>query len=110
MASESTQLQAADDFPWLELDRVMVKGRQQAVTIYTPLGASAPGGAPPEWARMLAAYRAQDWDRAAHWLAAAAGLLPTLGVLQALYAERIAEARKSPPGPAWDGATRFDSK
>ena len=108
VVSDSTRAQAADDFAWLELDRVMVKGRQQAVTVFTVVEADDID-IPPEWNDMLAAYRTQEWERAALYLAAAR--LPSeFAVLKTLYADRIAEARKSPPGPQWDGATRFDSK
>ena len=105
VVSETTRAQAEEGFAWLELDRVMVKGRQQAVTIYTPLA----GPVPREWADMLAAYRGQRWDAAARALDAAA-LPPDCQPLHALYAARIAEARVTPPPPDWDGATRFDTK
>ena len=108
VASESTRAQAAADFQWLELDRVMVKGKQQAVTIYTPLPADA-GAAPAEWQAMLDAYRTQRWDHAQAMLAQVQ--LPAgYTALHALYAERLATVRHAPPLPDWDGATRFDTK
>ena len=41
--SESTRAQAGERFGWRELDRVMVKGRQQAVTVFTVQSANNPG-------------------------------------------------------------------
>jgi len=43
VVSESTRAQAGGDFAWLELDRVMVKGRQQAVTVFSVKLASPAG-------------------------------------------------------------------
>jgi adenylate cyclase len=108
VVSESTKAQAAADFNWLELDRVMVKGKQQAVTIYTPLPADA-GAAPPEWQAMLDAYRQQRWDDA-QTLLAQVRLPAGYAALHALYADRLTNARRLPPQPDWDGATRFDTK
>ena len=112
--SETTYAQAIGNFVWIELDKVMVKGKQQAVTIYTPVGPVLPGqprppGPKPEWDAMLAAYRTQKWDEAATLLAT--NPLPAgYDKLAALYAERIEEARQNPPPPDWDGATRFETK
>src|SRR5574343_19840 len=65
VASESTCAQAPG-FVWLELDRVRVKGKEQAVAIYYPLGAAgqvdgARLQALEHWHRWLAAFRAQHW-------------------------------------------------
>ena len=43
VVSESTRAQTVGDFAWRELDHVMVKGRQQAVTIFTVKLASQAG-------------------------------------------------------------------
>eukprot|EP01041_Mallomonas_annulata_P025027 gene25027-45964_t len=59
----------APDFAWQELDKVRVKGKEQAVSIYWPL---APlDRISPEvteevktWSSFLRAYRAQNWDQA----------------------------------------------
>ena len=112
VVSESTRLQAPG-FAWQALDSVCVKGRQQAVAIYSPLrlaGARADATAELEkWERMLKAYRAQDW-------AACDELLSELRVenrekfLYDLYAERVASRRHLPFDPAWDGPTSFDTK
>ena len=113
VASEST-MQAAPAYAWQELDRVRVKGRQQAVTIYTPVGRATDLGADEAsrlrlWARMLGAYQAQQPQEAQTALdALLAG--DAKKVLYRLYAERLASMKLRPFDPEWDGATRFDSK
>ncbi len=113
IASSATQ-ESVPGYRWQELDRVRVKGRTQAVTVFTPV---APAGvAAPQldaelarWQQVLAAYRAQDW-------AACEAMLDPLRerdakkVLYRLYAERLASMKLLPKTPDWDGATRFDTK
>jgi len=113
VASETT-MRAAPAFAWQELDRVRVKGRQQAVTIYAPLGHATAMTAEeasqfPQWAKMLGAYRTQQPDEAQ---TAVNELLArdAKKVLYRLYAERIASMKLRPFDPEWDGATRFESK
>jgi adenylate cyclase len=99
-----------EDHALIELDRVVVKGKTQAVAIFTILGdpahAATPGFAELSAAHtaMLDAFRGQDWDGAARALdrCTACGV-ERLNGLYALYRERIAEYRTSPPGPDWDG-------
>jgi len=61
---------------------------------------------------MLAAYRAQDWDHAEQALAKIMPLAGAYGLkkLAAIYKERIAEFRKSPPPAGWDGVYQATSK
>ncbi|MEJ8845214.1 adenylate/guanylate cyclase domain-containing protein [Variovorax rhizosphaerae] len=113
VASEAT-MQAAPLFAWQELDRVRVKGRHQAVTIYSPAGRAAGMTEDEEnhlrlWTRMLGAYQTQQPDEAQ----TALDLLlarDAKKVLYRLYAERLASMKLRPFDPEWDGATRFDSK
>ncbi|MEJ8858376.1 adenylate/guanylate cyclase domain-containing protein [Variovorax robiniae] len=113
VASETT-MQSGPAYAWQELDRVRVKGRQQAVTIYAPVG-RADGISEEEasqlrlWARMLRAYQTQQPDEAQTALDALQAL-DAKKVLYRLYAERLASMKLRPFDPEWDGATRFDSK
>jgi len=113
VASESTQAQAPT-FVWQELDRVRVKGRASAVTIYTPLGLTGTLSAEQadelrQWNQALKAWRTQDWDACdVHLLNLQRRNAKK--VLYRLYAERVASMRSLPPDPSWDGATRFDTK
>jgi adenylate cyclase len=61
------------------------------------------------WTEALQAYRRRDWDRAEQLLAELLQRQPD-SKLYALYMERIAEWRTSPPPPDWAGVTKLDSK
>jgi adenylate cyclase len=113
VVSESARKQAPE-FAWQELDRVRVKGKEQAVGIFSPVGPAQDldKQAIEElriWGAFLKAYRAQDWDQCdLHMLN-----LQRLGAkkyLYEMYAERVASMRLLPFDPAWDGATNFETK
>lgn len=113
IASESTR-SMAPGFVWQELDRVCVKGKAQAVNIYTPLGDQSQASALNAeelacWQQVLAHYRAQDWAQCGQSLAALRHQAPQ-SALYALYASRLEEMMSSPPPSDWDGATHFDTK
>lgn len=113
VVSETTRKQVPD-FAWQELDRVRVKGKEQAVGIFYPVAPAA--GLDPRtaeelrtWSAFLKAYRAQDWDQCDLQLLN----LQRLGAkkyLYELYAERVASMRLLPFDPTWDGATNFETK
>ncbi len=113
IASEATR-SMAPGFVWQELDRVRVKGKAQAVNIYTPLADQSQASALNAdelacWQQVLAHYRAQDWAQCGQSLAALRRQAPQ-SVLYALYASRLEEMMSSPPPSDWDGATHFDTK
>lgn len=110
VASQHTARQAPA-IDWMELDRVQVKGKAEAVTILTAASAFAVAGmdAPALWRRFLGYYRAQDWDASEQVLRQLLPLAPW-EVLASLFMQRIQTLREHPPGPAWDGTTRFDVK
>lgn len=113
VVSESTR-KLAGDFAWQELDKVRVKGKDQAVAIFWPL---APADRIDKdsstelktWGMALKAYRAQDWDQCDVQLL---NLQRANGkkFLYRLYAERVASMRLLPFDPEWDGATNFETK
>jgi adenylate cyclase len=113
VASESVRAQA-QGFVWQELDRVCVKGKEQAVAIYRPI---APRGeitpeqqhALDQWHAWLAAFRAQDWHRCDALWPALHDADPASPLL-AFYAQRLQAQRVLPYNPGWDGATHFDTK
>lgn len=113
VASESTHAQAPG-FVWLELDRVCVKGKEQAVAIYHPLGAVGQVDderlqALEHWHRWLAAFRAQQWPVCDElWPSVQSN--PAGAKLLDFYAQRLQERRVLPYDPDWDGATHFDTK
>jgi adenylate cyclase len=113
VVSESTRL-LAPEFAWQELDRVRVKGKAEAVTIFWPLATLEQLS--PEvkeelelWDQALQAYRAQDWSQADSLLARLQSLNSGKYLYQ-LYAQRVASMRLLPFDPDWDGATNFETK
>ncbi len=113
LVGEATR-KAVPDMVFREVDRIRVKGKDEALTIFEPIG--LPRDVEPakldelrDWSLALAAYRAQDWDTAEANLARLLRLAPGHG-LYALYAERVAEHRQSPPPADWDGVTTFHEK
>jgi adenylate cyclase len=110
---EATRL-AAPEFVYRELDLVRVKGKNEPVAIFEPLG--KPAELPAEvldelraWDEALALVRSQDWDAAQQHIERLQEAHPARS-LYALYMERIAIWRAQPPGEGWDGVTRFDTK
>jgi adenylate cyclase len=113
VVSETTR-KLAPDFAWQELDKVRVKGKEQAVAIFWPLAPAErlDKGGPDElktWAAFLKAYRAQDWD-SCDVLLLNLQRMNGKKYLYELYAERVASRRMLPFDPAWDGATNFETK
>jgi adenylate cyclase len=116
IVSEATRRQAPG-FLWQELDRVRVKGKEQAVTIYRPLatvGSPDTGGTEksPElmaWNGLLKAYRAQDWEQCDLYLMNLLRL-DAENYLYQLYAKRVASRKALPFDPSWDGTTDFETK
>ena len=113
VASEATR-KMASEFAWQELDRVRVKGKDQAVAIFWPM---APATQLKEesaieiktWASFVDAYRAQNWDQADVLLINLIRM-NAKKFLYRLYAERVASMRLLPFDPEWDGATNFETK
>ena len=113
IVSATTRAQV-DDIVYRELDRVRVKGKDEPVAIYEPLGGRDEIDAAELeelafWDAALQLYRSQQWE-------AAAGQLYNLSrrnpqrALYALYIKRVAHYREHPPGDAWDGVTTFETK
>ncbi|MBU3541653.1 CHASE2 domain-containing protein [Polynucleobacter sp. UB-Tiil-W10] len=99
-----------------ELDKVKVKGKDIAVTIYEPLGFE--GQVSPEiltaltlFEKALAAYRNQEWESSKSQLEVLMRDHKTTGeVLYELYLERIEILKDNPPGDDWDGSFTFTKK
>lgn len=113
ICSESTRLAGPADWAFRELDRVRVKGKQEPVTIYEPLGPK--DALDPEFRQEVArhrgalkAYRAQQWDEAERQWSALQATRPHR--LYEIYLERIAHYRASPPPPDWDGVFTHTTK
>jgi adenylate cyclase len=113
LVGEATR-DAVKDMVFREVDRIRVKGKDLALRIYEPIGLEGEAGPQAQeelrlWNRTLDAYRAQQWDQADASLAQLRRMSPERG-LYALYAERVATFRRTPPPAGWDGVTAFDEK
>lgn len=114
---EPTALEAPD-MAVIELDLIKVKGKTQAVRIFSLLGDETVAALPEFQAfktkvdEMLAKYRGQDWAGAkiANAEARELGKVYEIDGFFDLYDERIAESEANPPGPDWDGVFVATSK
>jgi adenylate cyclase len=104
------------DFASLELDLIAVKGRAEAVHIYTLLGdQEVAATASYKTLReahdaMLLAYRAQDWQGARALMAECRARDGRLAHLYDLYEARIAAFEINPPPADWSGIYVAESK
>jgi adenylate cyclase len=111
LVSETTK-DAAPDIVYREVDRVRVKGKGLAVSIYEPVAIEGEASSEllnriEQFHQALRHYRAQQWDQAEAILRS---MPQTDEVLVRLYLQRIAELRAHPPGKDWDGVTSFTTK
>jgi len=115
MIGENTAELVGNAFVLRELDKVQVKGRQQALRIYE-LVAVAGAALPPErtqmlglYASALAAYRHQRWDEATERFGQCLALCPADGPSRVMR-ERCRTLREAPLPPDWDGTFEHVTK
>jgi len=113
LAGEATRGRVKD-VVFREVDRIRVMGRDEALTVYEPLGLESAIGENVRrelevWNSTLRAYRARQWDDAETGLGSLARMNPTCSLYRA-YAAIVADKRRNPPPPQWDGVTAFDEK
>ena len=113
VVSESTR-KLANDFAWQELDKVRVKGKDNAVAIFWPVAPEGRIDADKTaelktWGSALKAYRMQDWDQCDVQILNLQRMNAKKYLYQ-LYTERVASMRLLPFDPEWDGATNFQTK
>jgi adenylate cyclase len=111
-----TTRRAAPSWAALELDLIAVKGKREAVRIYGLMGDAERSTAPDftvqveRHNRLLACYRAQDWEGARAAIAECRPFDAEFAGFYDLYAERIAYFEANPPGPDWDGVFVSETK
>ena len=113
LVGEATR-QRVNDVMFREVDRIKVMGKDEAVTVYEPLGLESGIGESVRrelevWNSTLRAYRARQWDDAETGLGSLVRMNPTCGLYR-VYAAILADKRRNPPPPEWDGVTAFDEK
>jgi adenylate cyclase len=97
-----------------EVDRVRVKGKDEPVIIYQPLGLEgqveqAKLNEIKLWNQALKLYRGQDWDMAELQMLNLQKASDD-GELYGVFIERIAHFRANPPEADWNGAWTFETK
>ena len=100
-----------DEPALIELDLVAVKGKSQAVKVFTlpPEGDEAAYKSPH--AELIAAYRQQDWKAALGALGKAPlSTVSYLAPLYTLYRHRIAHFQAEAPPANWDGVYTAEEK
>jgi hypothetical protein len=114
--SEQTLTKAVVDFPALELDIVMVKGREHGTRIYTLLEL-LDGDMDKltllkrEHDRFIDAYRAQCWNDADHFLACCRDIgIANLEKYYSLFGSRITALREIKLPSDWDGSFTMTEK
>jgi adenylate cyclase len=112
LATETTV--AADKLhAFMKIDVVRVKGKEQPVAIYQPLGRKGElSDDAGKMAQLFEAafdlYQKQDWDAAEKLLHEMAAIAPC-GLCET-YLDRIAHFRASPPPKDWDGVYVYTTK
>jgi len=101
------------EYAYRELDRVRVKGKNEPVPIFEPLGLFADlnhvaRARIAQWDETLSLVRALRWDEAEQKLQTLHAEKPH--TLYALYLQRIQHYRVNPPPADWDGVTNFETK
>lgn len=110
---EATLAQLGDEFLVRELDRVLVKGKTEPVTIYEPIANSQQATSQQlhelaHWTQALQAYRNRQWNQAQDLLDALQQQADR--PLYALYKQRIQHYLQQPPEQRWDGVHSLTEK
>ncbi len=113
LVGESTK-KGVPDILFREIDRVRVKGKDEPVAIFEPIGfvgqvEKAVLDELKLWNQVLKYYRARAWDQAELQLLNLQRLNPGCELYRS-FGEKIVDYRAHPPGPDWDGVTKFETK
>jgi adenylate cyclase len=107
-------VKTAQGFVYREIDKVVVKGRQEGISIFEPIGKVGEVGETvlqeiDRFHKALQLYRKQKWDDAQAALKTLQYAAPD-NKLYKLYLKRIEHFRVNPPGAAWNGLWVFTTK
>jgi len=113
LVGEATRA-AVKEIVFREIDRVRVKGKADALTIFEPICLETELDEKLReelklWQGTLRAYRAQQWDQAELNLIKLRRMNPECHLYE-LYADRVAGNRRDPVPAGWDGVTAFNEK
>jgi adenylate cyclase len=107
LVGEATR-SAVQDVVFRQIDRIRVKGKDEAITVYEPLG-EVDQGELARWDEALRGYRARQWEGAEATLLRLARTNPACGLYE-VYLKKVQYLRHNPPPPDWDGVTVFAEK
>jgi adenylate cyclase len=99
---------AVQDVVFRQIDRIRVKGKDEAITVYEPLG-EVDAGELARWEEALRSYCAREWDGAEAGLLHLRSANPACGLYE-VYLKKVQQLRRNPPPPDWDGVTVFAEK
>ena len=115
-ANEATR-DEAPDLAWLEIDKVVVKGKTLPITAYALVGdervAQSQGfkALAERHEAMLDAFRCRAFDEALEFAGEAASLAPAeIAGLYAFYRVRIMEVLEAAPGEEWSPVLTLEEK
>lgn len=114
--SEETKAKAGDDFAYLTVDYLAVKGRDEPVKVYALWGSAEVAASQAFQAleakhgEIFAAFAAKDWRKVKQLTAECRTLNSSCGKLYDLYDSRADYFDKNPPADGWDGAWRATEK
>jgi adenylate cyclase len=113
LVGENTR-KGVQDVVFREVDRVRVKGKDEPVAIFEPIGVDGEVDKAvldelKLWNQVLKLYRAQDWEKAELQLLNLQRMNPGCELYR-VFSEKITDYRANPPGPGWDGVTKFETK
>jgi adenylate cyclase len=105
---------SAPGFVYREIDKVVVKGRQEGLGIFEPIGKVGQVGETllqeiDRFHKALELYRKQRWDDAEAMLRNLSYAAPESKLFK-LYLARIQHFRANLPGPMWNGLWVFTTK
>lgn len=115
LVSESTFKKLQGTYRQREIDRVVVKGKTEPVSIHEILAYHTPESFPGIgevtglFEDGLAAYRVGKWDAAAKLFRKCLSINPNDKPSQ-LYIDRVAKLKANPPNDDWQGVWVMDSK
>ena len=107
LVNETTRMRTVG-IEFREIDRVCVKGKDQAVTIYQPLSSNDINNDVTEYNHALKVYKQQNWEEALMLFKALHAKHSTIKLYE-IYTKRCQIFVSEPP-QGWDGVYKFDTK
>ena len=101
----------------IELDKIAVKGKKDAIRIFTVLGNNDWVFKNTNWYfnqqqhdKFLVLYRQQSWESAELFANDLRASWPEMAGYYGMMIDRIREYKENPPGDSWDGVYRAETK